>query len=434
MTGRRSLWIALAVGALAIVAALGIRWRRASVAPPTVPDAMADMPGMSGASAGGAAGEVRLTSEQVRQFGVTFGTVEERELSTAVRATGAVTIDESRVTTVAPRFGGYVEQLLVRTTGAPVRRGQPLARLYAPDVLAVEEELLVARRLVTTLGTSAVPGVPAPSTDLVAAARRRLALLGVDDAEIDAVLRGGRASRTVTLRAPASGIVIEKRVTDGQAVGAGEPLYTLADLGVVWIEVELREADAASVRAGTSAQVELAAYPGRPLAGTVAYVYPTLVAASRTLRARVVVPNGDGRLRPGMYATVRLASPSRRALTVPASAVVRTGERSLVFVDLGGGRLAPRDVETGRTTSDVVEVLAGLTPGQRVVTSAQYLLESESNLADVMRSMIGQTGAQDMGAMPDAPGMESMPGMQTKGADTRGLPPAAAPTRPNAPR
>jgi hypothetical protein len=195
--------------------------------------------------------------------------------------------------------------------------------------------------------------------------------------------------------------------------------------------------------------VALAAYPGRPLKGTVTYLAPTLDAASRTVRARVVVANTEGRLRPGMSATVRLSTPTRRALTVPSSAVVRTGERSIVFVDMGAGRLMPRDVETGRVAGDVVEVLAGLEPGQRVVTSAQYLLESESNLADVMRSMIGQTGASggpqrgQMGNMPtgdtgattraapmgDMPGMERMPRIDAKGADTRGLPPAVPPAR-----
>jgi Cu(I)/Ag(I) efflux system membrane fusion protein len=290
-------------------------------------------------------------------------------------------------------------------------------------VLAAEEELLVARRIGASLGTSDVPGIALPAADLVAAARQRLLRLGVSGAEIDAVLRSGRASRTVTLRAPASGVVLGKRVTDGQAVSAGEPLYTLADLGTVWVEAELREGDAASVRVGSGADVELAAYPGRPFEGSVAYVAPTLDATTRTLRARVVVANSDGRLRPGMFATVRLTSPSRRALTVPASAVVRTGERTIVFVDLGGGRLRPQDVEIGRAEADLVEVLAGLEAGQRVVTSAQYLLESESNLADVMRSMIGQAGAQDMG---------SMPGMDMKGADTRGLPAAMPPSaRPN---
>ena len=397
-------------------------------ATPPASSGMAGMEGMPGMRGGGA---VTLTSDQVRQFGITFGTVEERMLSTNVRATGVVTVDESRITAVAPRFGGYVERLFVRTTGAPVSRGQSLAAIYAPDVLAAEEELLVARRLAGSLGTSDVPGVPTPPMDVVAAARRRLSLLGVSGAEIDAVLRSGRASRTVALRAPTSGIVLEKRVVEGQAVGAGEALFTLADLSSVWVEAELREADVGSVRVGSGADVELAAYTGRAVKGTVAYIYPTLDAATRTVRARIVVANTDGRLRPGMYATVRLTSPSRRALTAPASAVVRTGDRALVFVDLGGGRLRPQDVEVGRAESDVVEVLSGLEPGQRVVTSAQYLLESESNLAEVMRSMIGQGGAQDMGSMP---GMDGMPGMDMKGADTRGLPPATAPARPTAPR
>jgi membrane fusion protein, copper/silver efflux system len=289
-----------------------------------------------------------------------------------------------------------------------VRRGQPLAELYSPEVLAAEEELLVARRLGATLGASDVPGVPAPAADLLAAARRRLLLLGVGEDEVERVLRDGRARRTVTLRAPASGVVLEKRVTEGQAVAAGEPLYTVADLGSVWVEAELRGGDAAGVAEGAAADVELAASPGRALKGRVAYVQPTLDAATRTVRARVVVANSDGRLRPGTYATVRFSAPARRALTVPASAVVRTGDRSLVFVDMGGGRLMPQDVETGRAAGELVEVLAGLEPGQRVVTSAQYLLESESNLADVMRAMMGQMGAQEMKGMP---GMESMPGM-----------------------
>jgi membrane fusion protein, copper/silver efflux system len=188
----------------------------------------------------------------------------------------------------------------------------------------------------------------------------------------------------------------------------------------VWVEAELREADAGTVSEGSPATVELAAFPGRPVAGTVSYVQPVVQEQARTLRARIVLPNPDGRIRPGMYATVRLSAPARTALTVPTSALVRTGERTLVFVDLGGGRIQPREVEAGRVAGEWAEVLSGLEPGQRVVTSAQFILDSESNLGEVMRGMISQTGSGDMGGMGMPAG--STEGMEDKGADMKGMP------------
>jgi Cu(I)/Ag(I) efflux system membrane fusion protein len=261
------------------------------------------------------------------------------------------------------------------------------------------------------LSGSPVPGVPGNASALVPAARRRLALWDVPDAEIEELLKTGEVRRTLTVRSPLSGIVIEKPVMRGQAVQAGQTLYTVADLSRVWVEAELRESDAGALREGTPASVELGAFPGRVLQGRVDYVYPTVQQQARTLKARVTLSNPDGLLKPGMYATVRLATPSRTALTVPSAAVVDTGVRRIVFVDLGGGRLVPQEVTTGQVAGDLTEIVSGLFPGQRVVTSAQYLLDAESNLGEVMRSMIGQGGG-DMG------GME----MGGKGADTKGMP------------
>jgi multidrug efflux pump subunit AcrA (membrane-fusion protein) len=380
---------------------------------------MAGMHGMNGMPGMGMSsdGSVRLSADQIRQFGITFGTVEQRPLSAEVRTAGTVTADETRIAQVTPKFGGFVERLYVDFTGQPVQRGQPLLEIYSPELVAAQQELLVAARLQRTVGESSVPGVPAPAMDLVAAARERLRLWDVPDAQIREVLRTGRVRRTVTLFSPASGVVTEKQVVRGQAVQAGQPLYTIADLSRVWVQAELREADAGTVREGSPATVELAAFPGRPLAGVVSYLQPVLQEQARTLRARIVLANPDGRIRPGMYATVRLSAPERTALTVPVSALVRTGERTLVFVDLGGGRLQPQEVETGRVAGDAAEVLSGLEPGQRVVTSAQFLLDSESNLGEVMRSMIGQTGSGDMGAMQmGAPADTAM-----KGAEMRGM-------------
>jgi Cu(I)/Ag(I) efflux system membrane fusion protein len=220
----------------------------------------------------------------------------------------------------------------------------------------------------------------------------------------------------MTLYSPASGIVMEKQVVRGQMVQAGQALYTIADLSTVWLEAELREGDAAGVTPGTTAIVELGAYPGRPVTGRVGYVYPTLQAEARTLKARIELPNPDGRLKPGMYANVRLSAPARTTLTVPSSAVVQTGERSIVFVDHGAGRLMPHEVVTGRVAGDYTEVLSGVEPGRRVVTSAQFLLDSESNLAETMKAMAGMGSPSTPAAQPAGDALEQ------KGADMKGMP------------
>ncbi|HKG90610.1 MAG TPA: efflux RND transporter periplasmic adaptor subunit [Gemmatimonadaceae bacterium] len=364
--------------------------------------AMAGMPGMEGMRTSGGSGSARLTAEQIRHFGVTFGTVEQRTLTSEVRAAGVVVVDETRVAEVAPRFGGFVERLYADFTGQAVSRGQPLLEVYSPELLAAQQELLVAVRLGGE--TTALPGAPASGAgDLVAAARRRLELSGVSEAQIAEVLRAGEPRRTLTVHSPAAGVVVEKRVVRGQSFEAGQTLYTIADLSEVWVEAELRESDVGSARVGSGAEVELTGLPGRRFKGRVRFIAPTLDSATRTVRARVVVSNSERQFKPGMYATVRISAPTRAALTVPSSAVVRTGERSLVFVDMGGGELMPHDVETGRVAGDLTEILSGVEPGQRVVTSAQFLLDSESNLAEVMRSMIGQTGSSDMGDMKGVP-------------------------------
>jgi Cu(I)/Ag(I) efflux system membrane fusion protein len=389
---------------------------------------MQGMPGMAGMG-GPDAGKVVLTTAQIRQFGVTFGTVDVRPLTTDVRTTGVVTADETRIAQVAPKFGGFVERLHVNFTGQPVRRGQPLLEIYSPELVAVQQELLVANDLQRDIGHSAVPGVPEGSTNLVEAAKRRLRLWDISEGQIDDVLKTGRTRRTLTLYAPVSGVVTEKKVVQGQSIMPGEQLYTIADLSTVWVDIELREGDVGAARVGSFADLAFAGFPGRTIRGRVDYVYPSLQPEARTLRARVAVANTDGVLKPGMYATARLSTPTRSALTVPNAAVLRTGDRNVVFVDIGQGELMPHEVEVGRTTDDYTEVLAGLEPGQRVVTSAQFLLDSESNLGEVMKAMMSQMSSGDLGKtqqMKDMPGM-SMPGMNDKGAKIRPAQPAPPP-------
>ena len=393
-----------------------------SARPSASANEMGVMPGMNSTSAG----SLVLTSQQIRQLGVTFGTVALRQLSNEVRTVGTVVVNETRLAKVTPKFSGYVEKLYVNFVGQPVRRGEPLAAIFSPDLIAAEQELLVSARLSRTIGASSVPGVPGNSTDLLAAAKERLRLWDVSDAQINAVLTSGRPMRTVTLSAPASGFVIDKKVVQGQSIQAGEELYTIADLSDVWVEAQLREEDAGRVATGATATLQFTSYPGRPFIGQVTYIDPILGEQARTVKARITVPNSDGRLKPGMYATVVLNSSTRSALTVLRSAVVQTGERALVFVDLGNGKLNAQTVKLGRTGGDYVEVLSGLASGQRVVTSAQFLIDSESNVAEVMRSMIGVRG--QAGTMSDVKAGAAN-GVDEKGADMRGLPAISPPAK-----
>lgn len=405
MTPRARNTIAVTSVLVGLAAVAGVVvWRQRHAAPkPTNAatankPAMPNMPGMSmPGMAASSTGAVKLSPAQLRALGVSFGTVERRPLTTDVRATGIVTFDETRIAQVTPRFSGFAERVYVDETGQPVRRGQALLDVYSPDLVAAQQELLLAERLQANIGRSAVPGVPGATTDLVAASKRRLELWDISEQQIDEILRTGQVRRALTLHSPASGVVTDKRVVEGQSVIAGQPLYTIADLADVWIDVQLREADAAIARTGSGADIEVTGLPGRIFKGRVTYVYPTLDTASRAVRARIVVSNTDAVLKPGMYATVRLHAASRTALTVPTSAVLRTGTRNVVFVDMGEGQLMPMEIEIGRVAGDYTEVLSGLEPGKRVVTSAQFLLDSEANLGEVMRSMISQMPSSSPG-------------------------------------
>ena len=412
---------AIAVLATLLVVAALPRFKRATDAPRDTSTSASDMSAMGNMDMGSDR-VATLTPEQIRTFGITFGTAEVRVLSSEARAYGVVTVDETQLTQVVPRFAGFVERLYVNATGQRVRRGEPLMDVYAPDLVATQRELLVAVQLERDLGSSPVPGATGTPADLVDAARQRLRLWDISEAQIDSMLRTGTPRRLLTLYAPTDGVVLDRKVMQGQAVGPGTELFTIASLATLWIDVQLREADAALIRPGSVADFEVTGLPGRRRTGRVSYVYPSLDSTTRALRARIVVANPDGVLKPGMYATVRLSTPSRRALAVPNDAVLRGGDRNTVFVDMGNGRLMPHAVELGLVTDMDTEILAGLEPGQRVVTSAQFLLDSESNLGEVMRSMIGQMGPGDRSqgaSMSDMPGMSMKPPTQPPPAPKR---------------
>lgn len=413
---RRATWIAVA--AVALFGA-GAWWLlRPGSDRPDGPPPAGEVSMDHGATAVemGEEGTIRLTPDQIRTFGVTFGTVERRPIERTIRAVGLVALDETRVAVVAPKIGGWVEQLHVDFIGKPVSRGAPLLEIYSPELVSAQEELLLAASLESHVGASGVEGVAAGGRDLFDSARRRLRYWDISESQIDELLRTGRVRKTLTLHAPVSGVVLEKSVFEGQAIQPGETLYKIADLSEVWIEAEIFEADLALVHEGMGATVTFAGLPGLTYAGRVEYVYPTLEERSRSMRARIALPNPGGRIRPGMFATVVLEKALGETLTIPRSAVLRAGDKAVAFVDMGGGSLMPHELTLGLEGDEVVEVLAGVEPGARVVTSAQYLLDSESNLAEVMNAMMAQMGTADIGhhAMPGVEGIRDSGAMKGK--------------------
>ncbi len=348
---------------------------------------------------------VTLSAEQARRIGVTFATVTTGPLAHDISTVGQVVVDETRIRTIAPKVDGWVERLYVDYTGQSVRAGAPLLELYAPMVVTAQEELLLAHRLARDVAAGDAK-TQADAADLIASARRRLAWWDVPEEEIARVERTGSAARTITLRVPASGTVLEKNVEAGQRIMAGAVLYRVADLTTLWVEGEVYEQDLRSLRVGQSVVATLDAFPGERWSGRVGYVYPTLSTETRTARVRITLANADLRLKPGMYATLQLAGTARPAvLSVPRSAVLATGERTIVFVRLADGRLEPRPVVLGMTTDTRVEVVRGLVAGDVVVASATFLVDAESNLGTALG------------------GMGNMPGMEIT------VPPASTPTK-----
>lgn len=365
------------------------------------------------AAGGGERQPVVLSREASDLIGVTFATVERGELPSTVRAVGTVAYDETRLASVTPKISGWVEHLAVDFTGAPVRRGQPLMDVYSPALVTAQEELILASRLVADAPEGRALD---NATQLLASARRRLAYWDIPDEEIRRIEESGQPSKTLTLRSPATGIVVEKNVVEGDRIAPGMTVYRIADLSRVWVEAEVFEKDLSLVAEGQEAVVTFEAYPGRDFTGRVTYVHPTVSVQSRTARVRMELDNRDQVLKPGMYANIELQGLSRPStLMVPRSAVIATGERELVFVQAPDGALVPHAVRTGRTAGRMIEILEGVREGERLVSSAAFLVDAESNLGtmttgDAMDEpaetdhsdhvMPGDTGAMDEASAP----------------------------------
>lgn len=333
---------------------------------------------------------VQIDPRVVQNLGVRTAPVERGAFTQEVSAVGAVEVDERRIFAIESRAAGWVEELYVRAVGDPVHRGRRVAGVYSPELYSAQEELVLA--------------VQTGDSGLIKATRQRLLLLGAAEAQVDEVVRSGKAQRRLVIAAPSNGVVTELNVRQGQQVAPGMPLMRIADLSRVWITVEIPEVQAGWVRQGRTAQARLSAMPGRTFEGRVDYLYPRLDTATRTLRARLVFDNADGLLKPGMYADVSLAGSERAdALLVPSEAVIRTGERTVVLVAEGEGRFRPVEVEIGPERSNRIVILSGLEEGQQVVVSGQFLIDSEASLMGAYNRMGKQKGPAPMGESMEKP-------------------------------
>ncbi len=344
---------------------------------------------------------VKAGPEALRLAGVQTAPAVREKVARSVRAVGIVVADERRVRRVQTKIEGWIEKLYVNFTGQLVAKGQPLMDVYSPDLVASQREYLLALEMQNRLKESPYAEEKEMSAELVRSSRQRLELFDVPQSAIAELEKTGKPRRTVTLNAPVSGYVTAKEVYQGTRVMPGMELFTVTDLSHVWIEADLYEYEARAVRVGQEARLASAYDPGLRLKGRVAYVYPTLSADTRTLKVRFDFPNPGLRLKPQMYADVFLDLASATGVTIPDSALIDTGLRQIVFVDLGGGTLEPREVTVGVRGEGKAQILSGVKEGEQVAVRANFLLDSESRLRAAIAGMTGGGAArQSQGQSP----------------------------------
>ena len=330
---------------------------------------------------------IEIDPRVVQTLGIRLATVEQSNFARVVDTVGLVAVDEHRIEALQVRESGWVERLDVRAVGDSVRRGQRLAGVYSPDLLATQQEFLIARS--------------SNDPTLIEAARRRLGLFGLSDAQITRIEKTGRVERRVDYYAPFDGYVMELGARQGAAVEPGATLFQLANLTSVWLIAEVPEAQAAWVKTGNPVEAQVPALPGESFEGKVDYLYPELTQATRTLKVRVVINNPGEHLRPGMFATAHLrGSTQESVLTVPTEAVIKTGTRSIVIVADDATHFRPAVIRVGAEHGGRSEILEGIQLGQTVVASGQFLIDSEANLRSAIDDLAGSNESTPKDAKP----------------------------------
>ena len=370
---------------------------------------MAGMEGMSGMQgmSGMAPGMVMVSPEKQQLLGVRTAVVEKRPLVKSVRTVGIITYDETKITQVYSKIEGWIDKLYVNYTGKLVEKGQPLFTIYSPDLLATQQEYLLAIKAKERLSASSIPEVRSGAASLVEASKRRLALWDVSENQIRELEEKGEAQKTLTLYAHHSGFVIKKDAHHGMKIMPDKELYTIADLSTVWVNVDIYESEIPFVRPGQMAKVTLSYDPGVTFNGKVSFIYPYVDEKTRTAKARLDVPNPGFKLKPDMYVNAEIKIDGGKHLAVPEEAVLDSGMRKVVFIDKGNGHFEPKEVKLGAKMDGHYQVLSGLNEGERVASSSVFLLDSESRMSEVMGAMAGMPG-MSMEGMAGMPGMEGM--------------------------
>jgi Cu(I)/Ag(I) efflux system membrane fusion protein len=405
---QRRLWLGAAAGLLLVTVA-GVVAMLSFDEPPAPEPAVP--PGelarqMEEERAANAIGAFVIDQATAERLGLQTAVVEERALDVRLQTTGRVAPDERRISRVTTKVEGWIEETFASFEGQQIRKGQPLFTIYSPELVATQQELLLALRARKSFERSEFETVRTSGDSLVEVARRRLRLWDVTPNQIAEVERTGKALKNLTVYAPASGVVVERKAFPGTRVAPEMDLYTLADLSTIWVEADVFESDLPNVRVGTTAEVTLPG--GEVRVGRVTYVNPMVDAQSRTARVRVELANPNLALKPGMFVSVSLPTGGAPRLVVPRDAVIDTGARKLVLVDEGNGRFVLREIRTGEQGTDYYTVLSGLTAGERVARNAQFLVDSETPLREAV-DQFPASGAEDAPAppsMPDMPGME----------------------------
>lgn len=376
---------------------------------PTPSAAMAPPPGMPNAPSDPAQPQgvpglvpVELSMDRVQLIGVRTAAATSEALVPELRTVGYVTADESRLARVHARFSGWIEQMGVNTTGQKVKRGQVLAGVYNLELLPAQQEYLAAQRWSSASVPGATTAGAPPVNRLEQDARARLELFGLSPGEINSIAKTGEPVRTIAVSAPIGGYVVRKNVVQGTYVQPGTELFEIADLSKVWVLANVYEYEIGRVSVGQAASVVVGAYPKEPLSGKVAFIYPTVDSATRTLSVRIELENKDFKLHPGMYGDVVIQLSSAQGVVVPFEALVDTGDFQYVFLAKEGGRFEPRRVSVGARSGEKVQILAGLSAGETVVTTANFLIDSESRLRAAIEGTADSASAPALAAMPSA--------------------------------
>jgi RND family efflux transporter MFP subunit len=356
-------------------------------------------------------GAFRISPEKQQLVGVQYGLVEQRSVSRTIRAVAQLTYDETRITKVHSRISGWIEHVYADFTGQLVKAGQPLLSIYSPELVATQDEYLLALRARDNLGDSHFREVADGANSLLEAARKRLELWDVSDPQIAEIERTRKAVTALTLYSPVSGFVTVRNSYDKQRITPETELYAIADLSTVWAIADFYEYEAHDVQLGQEVVLTVSSVPGRTFRGKITYIYPQLDISTRTLRVRVEFPNPDFVLKPGMYADAELKIDYGRRLSIPQEAVLDSGTGQVVFVALDGGYFESRKVQLGDRVDEQVIVLSGLRAGEKIVTSGNFLVDSESTLKSALSGM-GMPGMDHTGHAGGTPGQkppESVP-------------------------